>query len=120
METLKLRRMQEPSGVERLLNAYISRTVALPPGTYQVLDTRELPQRLRSVITRAAARGETWSCWSHGARVWLFVCELSLTLSRERGAPVLLVRQYDEDAEIKDSGAWRYAPGSVTWTRLAD
>jgi hypothetical protein len=120
METLKLRRMQEPSRVAKLLDGYISQTVMLPQGAYQVRDARELPQSLRSVITRAGAQGETWSCWAHNARVWLFICELSLALSRERGAPVLLVRQYNEDAESKDSGTWRYAPGPGTWTRLAD
>lgn len=120
METLKLRRMQEPSRVEKLLDTYISQTVTLPPGAYQVREARELPQSLRSVITRAAAQGETWSCWAHNARVWLFICELSLALSRERGAPVLLVHQYNEDAESQGSGTWRYAPGSGTWTRLAD
>jgi hypothetical protein len=120
METLKLRRMQEPSRVANLLDSYISQTVTLPQGAYQVRDARELPQSLRGVITRAGAQGETWSCWAHNARVWLFICELSLALSRERGAPVLLVRQYNEDAESKDSGTWRYAPESGTWTRLAD
>lgn len=120
METLKLRRMQEPSRVEKLLDTYVSRTAALPHGAYQVLDARELPQSLRRLISRAAAQGETWSCWAHNARIWLFICELSLTRSRERGAPVLLVRQYNEDAEIKDSGTWRHAPGSGTWSRLAD
>lgn len=120
METLKLRRMQEPSRVEKLLDTYVSRTVTLPHGAYQVRDAGELPRSLRSLITRAAGQGETWSCWAHHARIWLFICELSLTLSRERGAPILLVRQYNEDAEVKDSGTWRYAPGSGTWTRLAD
>jgi hypothetical protein len=44
---------------------------------------------------------------------------MSLALSRERGAPVLLVRQYNEDAGITDSGTWRFdAEGA--WTRCAD
>lgn len=119
METLKLRRIQEPSKVGRLLQAYISRTITLPDGSYPVREARELPPRLTSLVSRANAQGETWSCWAHHSRIWLFICEMSLTLSRERGAPVLRVRQYDEDAELRDSGTWRYAPVG-TWTRLAD
>lgn len=120
METLKLRRIQEPSVVERLLNAYISRTASLPQGSYQARDSRELPQNLRTLVARAIGQGETWVCWAHNSRIWLFVCEMPLALSRERGAPVLLVRHYDEDPAVTDFWTWRYAPGPGTWTRLAD
>lgn len=120
METRKLRQIQEPSRVEKLLETYISHAAPLPADAYQIRDSREVPQRLRSVLKRAVGQGETWSCWAHNARIWLFICELSLSLSRERGAPVLLVRQYDEDAELRESGTWRYAPGLGSWTRLAD
>jgi hypothetical protein len=119
METLRLRRIQEPSRVERLLDAFISRTAMLPNGSYQVRQPRELPDGLRSAIAHANAQGESWSCWVQGSRVWLFVCEMSLALSRERGAPVLLVRQYNEDAEVTDSGTWRFDAAGV-WTRCAD
>jgi hypothetical protein len=119
METLRLRRIQEPSRVERLLDAYISRTAILPNGSYQVRQPRELPDSLRSTIAHANAQGESWSCWVQGSRVWLFVCEMSLALSRERGTPVLLVRQYNEDGEVTDSGTWRFDAAGV-WTRCAD
>jgi hypothetical protein len=119
METLRLRRIQEPSRVERLLEAYVSRSVTLPHGSYQIRDSRELPQTLRSVIACATTQGETWSCWALGSHLWLFVCEMSLALSRERGAPVIVVRQYNEDANVTDSGTWRFdAMGA--WTRCAD
>lgn len=119
METLRLRRIQEPSRVERLLEAYISRTAVLPNGSYQVRDARNLPESLRSVVARAAAQAETWSCWAHGSGIWLFTCEMSLALSRERGAPVLLVRQYNENGDVTDSGTWRF-DAAGTWTRCTD
>ena len=119
METLRLRRIQEPSQVERLLDGFISRSVSLPSGAYAVRDTWELPNTLRGIVAQAAARGETWLCFSRGSQVWLFICEMSLALSRERGVPVLLVRQYDEDARVKDSGTWRCDPLG-TWTRCID
>jgi hypothetical protein len=43
---------------------------------------------------------------------------MSLALSCERGVPVLLVNAYGEDAELTDSGVWRYDL-SGTWSRCA-
>lgn len=119
METLRLRRIQEPSRVERLLDAYVSRANVLPNDAYQVRASDELPQKLRTVVARAVGQGEVWACWARRTQLWLFTCHLSLDLSRERGAPVILVYVYDEDADLKDSGAWRYDPLG-TWTRCGD
>lgn len=119
METLRLRRMQEPSRVQRLLEAYVSRANILPEGSYPVRDARELPPRLKVVIARALAQGHVWACWARTSQIWLFTCEMSLPLSRERGAPVVAVRGYDEDGELKESGTWRIdALGN--WSRCAD
>ena len=119
METLRLRRIQEPSRVEALLEAFIARTHILPEGAYQIRDSRELPGNLQAVISRAIADGQVWSCRARGDQLWLFVCDMSLPLSRERGTPVLMVWVYGEDGEVKDSGAWRYDPLG-TWSRCAD
>ncbi len=119
METLKLRRIQEPSRIESLLQAYVSRACILPGDSHQVRDPRELPQCLRAVIARVEERGEVWSCWTRGSKIWLFTCHMPLFASRERGAPVLEVQQYTEDAELKDSGIWRY-DALGTWSRCAD
>ena len=119
METLRLRRIQEPSRVERLLAAYISRSATLPHGSYQIRDPRGLPPSLKSLVSQATVKGEAWSCWAYGAQLWLYTCEMSLELSRERGAPVILVRQYNQDAEVTDSATWRFVAEGA-WTRCAD
>ena len=119
METLRLRRIQEPSRVESLLEAYISRTGVLPEDAYRVRDQNGLPGQVQSVVSRAIAQGHVWSGWVRGARIWLFTGEMSLPLSRERGAPVLLVRLYNEDGQVADSGIWRY-DFAGTWSRCAD
>jgi hypothetical protein len=118
METVRLRRMQEPSRVETLLEAYISRTQILPEGAYQIRDWRELTGCAQTIVSRAKEQGHVWSAWTRGAHLWLFVCEMSLPLSRERGAPILIVRLYDEEGEMLDCGTWRYQLG--TWSRCAD
>jgi hypothetical protein len=119
METLRLRRIQEPSRVERLLDAYISRAGILPHGAYQVRDRSELPNRVQMIVSRAIAQGQVWCAYARGACLWLFTCEMSLPLSRERGAPVLTVNLHNEDGEMMDSGTWRYDPQG-SWSRCAD
>lgn len=119
METVRLRRMQEPSRIQRLLEAYVSRANILPENAYPVRDPRELPPSLEIVIARALAQGQVWVCWAHASQIWLFTCEMSLALSRERGTPIVLVRRYNEEGELRDSGTWRFdALGN--WNRCAD
>lgn len=106
METLRLLKIQQPSGIERLLEAFVSRAWGLPEGAYRILDRRALPSELQGVLTQAIAQGQVWSCWAHGASLWLFTAEMSLPLSRERGAPVLRINQYDDHGALQDSGGW--------------
>jgi len=110
--------MREPARVERLLDAYVSRSSLVPDDSYRVRAVSELPLTLRLVVARAAAEGRVWSCWARESQVWLFTCEMSLPLSCERGEPVLLVNAYGEDAELTDSGVWRYDL-TGTWKRCA-
>ncbi|MGO9802783.1 MAG: hypothetical protein ACLPTM_10585 [Steroidobacteraceae bacterium] len=119
METLRLRRIQEPSRVERLLEAYISRAGIVPANAYQVRNPSELPRALQALLVRAIEEGQVWACWADAARIWLFTCHMSLALSRERGAPVLLVQLYGEHAELQDSGAFRFGPQG-NWSRCTD
>ena len=119
METLRLRQLQDPARVSALLEAYISRAGILPKDAYQVRDRSELPNRVQMVVSRAAAQGQAWSGWARGDQLWLFTCEMSLPLSRERGTPVLIVRVHNEQGEVTDSATWRYDPLG-TWSRCAD
>jgi hypothetical protein len=120
METLRLHRIQEPSRVERILDAYISRTSSLPYDAYQIRDPSKLPENLQVLLARVLKEGRVWSCWARGPQhIWLFTCHMSLALSRERGAPVILEQLYREDGELKDSGIWRFDP-LEHWTRCAD
>ena len=119
METLRLRRIQEPSRVERLLEAYISRAGIVPDNAYQIRNRAQLPQGLQVLLLRAIEEGQVWSCWADPSRIWLFTCHMSLAQSRERGAPVLLVHLYGEHSELVDSGAFRFdALGN--WSRCTD
>jgi len=120
MDTHRLRKLQQPSEVEKLLESYVSLADLLPQGSYQIRDRREVPKELRAVLNLAIKSGRAWSCWSHTSRTWLFTCELSLPLSRERGAPVLQVDLYGDDGGLKDSGTWILVGPERRWRRCAD
>lgn len=119
METVRLRRIQEPSRAQRLLEAYIARAEIVPEGAYQIRDPNELPHSVRAIVRRENAQGHVWSVWAQGVHIWLFAGEMSLPLSRERGTPVLIVRLHNKDGKIMESGTWRYDPLGM-WSRCLD
>lgn len=119
METLKLRRIQQPSRVERLLENYVWHSALLPEDAYQIRDTDAVPASLRPIISRAMEQGQVWSCWANASRVWLFTSDMSLAHSRERGSPVLQVARYSEHGELQESGAW-IADSHGKWTRCTE
>jgi hypothetical protein len=106
METRRLRTIQQPSHIERLLEALVSRADLLPKDGYQIRDPAALPVPLQTVIAQAARAGRVWGCWANSYETCLFTCEMSLPRSRERGVPVLLVNRYGESGELQDSGVW--------------
>ena len=106
METVRLRKFQQPSHVERLLESYVSRGNLLPKDSFQIRTTRALSPQLQRVVARATQKGHIWACWADSYHTWLFTCEMSLPLSRERGAPVLLIDLYYEAGDLKESGTW--------------
>ena len=116
METVRWRKIQEPSQVERLLQAFVSRGNLLPKDCYQIRAPRALSPQLQRVVARATQKGHVWACWADSYHTWLFTCEMSLPLSRERGVPVLQVDQHDEHGELKDSGTWMVDPEGA-WRR---
>jgi len=106
METLRLRGIQQPSTVERLLESFVTHSNLLPKNCCQIRDPGALPSRLRRLVARESEKGHIWACWADNFNTWLFTCEMSLPSSRERAAPVLQVARYDEAGELKESGSW--------------
>jgi hypothetical protein len=104
-ETARLRKLQQPSHVERLLAALVVRGGLVPDGAWQIRHPRAVPRDLRDIATHASEKGRVWSCWADGRHTWLFTGEMSLSLSRERGAPVVQVDLYNDDGST-DSGLW--------------
>lgn len=104
--------------LERLLEALVTRADLVPTGAHQIRNPASVPKELRRIAEEAIKTGRLWSCWAHTFRTWLFTGEMSLSLSRERGAPVLQVDVYEEDG-LKDSGLWM--PNlDGKWNRCSD
>jgi len=106
METLRLRGIQQPSAVKRLLDAFIAHSNLLPKNCYPIRDPSTLPPQLQRVVAREIEQGHIWACWADPFNTWLFTCEMSLPSSRERATPVLHVNLYGEAGELKGSGSW--------------
>ena len=107
MEMVRLLcRIQRSSQVGELLESYIAQSSVVPKGSYQIHQLGSIPLEVRKVLAQAVKQGQTWSCWAHGLRTWLFTCNMCRPLSRERGAPVLEVSLYGGDGELRDRASW--------------
>lgn len=118
METMRLRKIQAPSRLDRLLDALVSHSDLMPEGASRTRDTGVLSRELRALAARATEGGQMWSCWERGIDTWLILCEMSLPLSRERGSPVLKIELYGDEG-LKDAGLWT-ADRQGNWSRCAD
>lgn len=106
METARLRAIQQPSRVERLLIAFALRSGVMPSDAYMIRDQKAMPAELQGVIFQAMRKERAWCCWKHSSRVWLLTCNMLLDLSRKLGSPALDVQLYGENGELKDSDTW--------------
>jgi hypothetical protein len=113
-----LRKLQLPSRLERLLEAFVDSAKILPPQAYRIRDRTALSPVLQRLVSQATQRKQVWGCWSNDVGMWLLTAEMSLPLSRKRGSPVLLVNVYREDGELQDSGAW--IGDAEKWRRYRD
>jgi hypothetical protein len=119
METRRLRKLQQPSQVERLLDTLISRAKLVPADSYPIRDPKTLPADLRRIALQSVTEGQVWACWVLGLQHWLFTAAISLDGSRERKKPVLRVNCYDDQGELTDTGCWMADPDGQ-WGRCSD
>jgi len=119
VDTLKLRRIQHPRQLERLLESYIARADLLPKGVCQIRSVVAVPTPLHGLVMQAMKLGKSWSCWTQGSQTWLFTAEMSLPLSRKRGAPVLQVKLYGDDGLLRESGTVT-TDQNGKWSRCTD
>ncbi len=115
---MRLRAYQRPSRLELLLDSLVAAQNWVPDGVPRIGDRSELPSVLQKLAV-AAVKGEgAWRAWVAHDGIRLFVTEMSLDLSRERGCPVLKVHFYDDRGRLLKFSLWvQLADGG--WHRCA-
>ena len=106
MQTMKLRAIQSPGFAGELLESFIRAEGSLADDVRELKSERELTPSLEKLAQRALDEGGVWRAWTDDREMWLWISEMSLALSRERGMPVMEVRQYDEQGRMSSAGTW--------------
>jgi hypothetical protein len=115
MQTMKLRALQQASRLELLLDSLVTSQNWVPPGARPITDRSELSSALQKLAIKVAKSEGAWRAWEGYDGVRLFIAEMSLDLSRERGCPVLKVSYYTDAGRLQlyslwvqlTDGAWR-------------
>jgi len=118
MQTSRLRSLQQPSRVDELFAAFATSVDGVPERARKIDDDCQLGEALQRVAIAARNKQQTCGGWTDGIVIWFFTAELSLSLSRERGCPVLQVESYTEQGQLKDSASWACGRDG-TWRRCA-
>ena len=119
METLRLQRIQKPSRVEQLLDLFVTSTNRVPDHAHPVRHPSGLSGILQHLVRQARGKHKVWSAWTDDRTTWLFMADMSLDLSRERGIPVLEIHAYSEHGELQEAGIWAQDKQG-NWQRCAD
>jgi hypothetical protein len=110
MSTLRLRTLQQPSHLERLLEAVVTHQKFLPDEAYQIRDPEALPRALQAVLDEPSEADRVWACWACGDQLWLFTCQLLQFQGGESDQSLLHINRYDGEGELQDSGCWVRTP----------
>ena len=116
MQTMKLRAMQDPGRTVELLDSFIRHEGRLTRDSHRLTEGGELTPSLEKLAIRSIEDGNVWRAWTDDRAIWLWTCEVSLNLSRERGMPVMAVSRYDEFGAMEESGTW-VCLGNDSWQR---
>src|SRR5262245_9562678 len=115
---MRLRTLQQPSQLESMLGSLVVAQRWIPDDAPCVEDRSELPSHLQKLVILAVKAEGAWRAWMSHDGIRLFVAEMSLELSRERGRPVLKVSYYNDEARLQAYGLWvQLADGG--WNRAS-
>ncbi len=107
MDTTRLRTIQHPSALERLLDALVRKSEILPvQEMHSIRDPEALSPQLQQAVKAATSVGRAWRCWTDGRSTWLLTAEVVKAMSRQRRSPALQVNVYDASGELERSGVW--------------
>ena len=117
MQTMRLRTLQQPTGLALLLESLVTSQVWVPASAPPVPERSDLPSQLQKLASKAVKEGGTWRAWIGHDGIRFFVSEMSLELSRERGSVALKVRYYNENGQLQWYSQWVQLTDGTTWKR---
>ena len=103
---MKLRTLQEPSALETLLGSLVASQRWVRADAPRISERSDLPSALQKLTIKAVKGDGAWQAWTSYNGIRLFIAEMSLELSRERGYPVLKVSYYNNEAQLQKYGEW--------------
>jgi hypothetical protein len=106
MKTATLRTLQHPTRIATLLDSLVRARQWVPPGAPKLGRRGELSEHLLRLAINAVRLDGAWQAWMCYDGVRLFVAEMSLELSRERGCPALKVSYFNGEAELQNYSHW--------------
>ncbi len=84
----------------RLLDSLLDSERFVTSHATRVNSAAALPAPLRRLSRLIDRQDSVWRSWTDGPRIWFFEGVFSLELSRERGKPVLNLREYDRVGDL--------------------
>jgi hypothetical protein len=106
MRTLQLRTLQAPTALEGLLGSLVASQHWVTAESPRIFKRSDLPTALQKLTNKAVKGDGAWLAWTGYDGIRLFIVEMSLDLSRERGYPVIKVNYYNDKAQLLKYSVW--------------
>jgi hypothetical protein len=106
MKTTTLRTLQHPSRLGTLLESLVTGQQWVSPGAPRLVAQTELPAALQRLAVNVVRVDGAWRAWTSYDGIRLFIAEISLELSRERGRPALKISYYNDLGELQKYSHW--------------
>jgi hypothetical protein len=103
---MKLRTLQAPSALEALLGSLVVHQNWVTTESPRIFERNDLPLALKKLTIKAVKGDGAWLAWTSYDGIRLFIAEMPLDLSRERGHPVLKVSYYNDKAQLLKFSVW--------------
>jgi hypothetical protein len=118
MHTMKLRALQLPSQLESLLDSLVMNQHWVPAEVPRVTDRSALSAASQKLAIKAVEADGAWMAWRSHDGIRLFIAEMSMELSRERGRPALKVKYYNDQGRLQQYSLWVQLTDGA-WQRCA-
>ncbi len=90
--------------------------IEVPQGATQISNPAELSSKLQKIVRALSKESAVWFAFSTAFSVRLFTAEVEFDLSRDRGKPMMRLREYNDQGRVTNSDLW-VRLSNDEWTR---